>query len=59
MAYSHILGDTISVIVNEEKHPKPEDCLGIHYAEIYQYINSLLSGDVPKQPNKVIHCFTE
>ena len=54
MDCSHILGDTMSVIINEEKHPKPENCLGIDYAEIYRYINSLLSGDVPKQPNQVI-----
>jgi len=52
MDCSHILGDTMSVIINEEKHPKPENCLGIDYAEIYRYINSLLSGDVPKQPNQ-------
>jgi len=52
MDCSHILGDTMSVIINEEKHPKPEDCLGIDYAEIYRYLNSLLSGDVPKMPDQ-------
>ena len=59
MDCSHILGDTMSVIINEETHPKPKDCLDIGYAQIYRYINSLLSGDVPKQPNKVIHCLIE
>jgi len=64
MDCSHILGDTLSVIINEEKHPKPENCLGIDYAEIYRYINSLISGDVPKQPNqatarKILEMMTE
>ena len=52
MDCSHILGDSLSVIINEEKHPKPEDCNGIDYAEIYRYIYSLINGDLPKQPNQ-------
>lgn len=52
MDCSHILADSLSVIINEEKHPKPEDCHGIDYAEIYKYIYSLLNGEVPKQPNQ-------
>ena len=54
MDCSHILGDSLAVIINEEKHPKPEDCNGVDYAEIYRYINSLMNGDLPKQPNEVI-----
>ena len=54
MDCSHILGDSLAVIINEEKHPKPEDCHGVDYAEIYRYINSLMNGDLPKQPNEVI-----
>ena len=52
MDCSHILGDSLSVIINEEKHPKPEDCNGVDYAEIYRYIYSLINGDLPKQPNE-------
>jgi len=52
MDCSHILGDSLAVIINEEKHPKPEDCHGVDYAEIYRYINSLMNGDLPKQPNE-------
>ena len=52
MDCSHILGDSLSVIINEEKHPKPEDCNGVDYAEIYRYIYSLINGDLPKQPNQ-------
>ena len=54
MDCSHILGDSLAVIINEENHPKPEDCHGVDYAEIYRYINSLMNGDLPKQPNEVI-----
>ena len=53
MDCSHILGDSLSVIINEEKHPNPEDCNGIDYKEIYEFIYSLSNGDLPKQPNQV------
>ena len=35
MDFSHILGDSLSVIINEEKHPKPEDFNGVDYKEVY------------------------
>ena len=50
--YSHILGDALTVIINEEKHPDPKDCNGVDYAEIYKFILDLLNGDLPKQLNE-------
>lgn len=49
MDCGHILPDVLSVIINEEKHPKPEDCGGVDYADIYRFINEAMNGDVPKE----------
>ena len=50
--WSHVVQDSLSVIVNEEKHPKPEDCDGVDYKEIYKYIQDIMNGEVPKDVNE-------
>ena len=52
MDCQHILSDVLSVIINEEKHPLPEDANGVDYADIYRFIDELLKGDLPKRPNE-------
>lgn len=49
--WSHIVQDALSVIINEEKHPDPEDCDGVDYKGIYQYILDCMNGEVPKKLN--------
>ena len=50
MDCSHLLFDAMSTIIKEEKHPKSEDCNGVDYAFIYQFIYDLMNGEVPKEP---------
>lgn len=50
MDCSHILSDTLSVIINEEKHPDPEQCQGVDYAQIYKFLHDILNGELPKEP---------
>ena len=50
--WSHLVQDSLSVIINEEKHPNPEDCDGIDYKEIYKYIHDIMIGEVPKDVNE-------
>lgn len=52
MDCQHILSDVLSVIINEEKHPLPEDANGVDYADIYRFIDELLKGDLPNRPNE-------
>jgi len=52
MDCQHILSDVLSVIINEEKHPLPEEADGVDYADIYRFIDELLKGDLPKRPNE-------
>lgn len=52
MDCQHILSDVLSVIINEEKHPLPEEANGVDYADIYRFIDELLKGDLPKRPNE-------
>ena len=51
MDCGHLLSDALSAIISEEKHPKPEDCQGVDYAQIYKFIYDLSNGDLPKEPN--------
>lgn len=48
----HLIQDSLSVIINEEKHPNPEDCDGVDYKEIYKYILDIMNGEVPKDVNE-------
>ena len=50
--WSHLVQDSLSVIINEEKHPNPEDCDGIDYKEIYKYIDDIMNGELPKDVNE-------
>ena len=50
--WSHLVQDSLSVIINEEKHPNPEDCDGVDYKEIYKYIHDITNGEVPKDVNE-------
>jgi len=49
MDCSHLLSDSLATILKEEKHPDPEDCGGVDYAEIYKYIYDITNGELPKQ----------
>ena len=40
------------MIIDEEKHPKAEDCDGVDYKEIYKYIHDIMNGEVPKDVNE-------
>ena len=50
--WSHLVQDSLSVIINEEKHPNPEDCDGVDYKEIYKYIDDIMNGELPKDVNE-------
>ena len=50
--WSHLVQDALSVIINEEKHPNPEDCDGVDYKEIYKYIDDIMNGELPKDVNE-------
>ena len=49
--WTHLVQDAISVIADEEKHPNPQDCEGVDYQGIYEYILSIMAGEVPKEIN--------
>ena len=49
--WTHLVQDAISVIADEEKHPNPQDCDGVDYQGIYEYILSIMAGEVPKEIN--------
>ena len=49
--WSHLVQDAISVIADEEKHPDPQDCDGVDYQGIYEYVLSIMAGEVPKEIN--------
>ena len=49
--WTHLVQDAISVIADEENHPNPQDCDGVDYQEIYEYILSIMAGEVPKEIN--------
>merc|ERR1711976_531007 len=41
--WTHLVQDAISVIADEENHPNPQDCDGVDYQEIYEYILSIMA----------------
>ena len=49
--WTHLVQDAISAIADEEKHPDPQDCDGVDYQGIYEYILSIMAGEVPKEIN--------
>lgn len=51
MDCSHLLFDSLSTIITEEQHPHPDQCQGVDYAQIYQFIHDILSGELPKEPS--------
>ena len=49
--WTHLVQNAISVIADEEKHPDPEDCGGVDYQRIFEFILSMMAGEVPKEIN--------